>query len=289
MKKFLVFLSLALLAGAAHADPISAVLSIGTMLSSGVAAVGIAGLTLTQGLMFAGGALGLAGAVTGNKKLRNLGGVLGLAGGLSELAKGLASSGAAAAGEAGSGAGAQQLAQTATTPAEQVAAEVSGQAGSEVVKAAGDVATADADAINAALSQSGNAPAQAATQAATPASESFRASANYGPGMVQAPASGGLATAAKNVGSFIKDNKELVQLGAGLIGGAMKSTGDEDLLNRRAELEQEAQGRYSASVTGIRQPGQFIRPGVDVTANRPIQNPIRYVPKRGLIQSARGA
>lgn len=283
MKKFLVFLSLALLAGAAHADPISAVLSIGTMLSSGVAAVGIAGLTLTQGLMFAGGALGLAGAVTGNKKLRNLGGVLGLAGGLGELAKGLASSGAAVAGEAGSGAGAQQLAQTATTPAEQVAAEVSGQAGSEVAKAAGDVATADMDAINSALGQS------APVQAATPASESFRASANYGPGMSQAPAAGGLATAARNVGSFIKDNKELVQLGSGLIGGAMKGSGDQDLLDRRAELEQEAQGRYSASVTGIRQPGQFIRPGVDVTANRPIQNPVRYVPKRDLIQSARGA
>lgn len=286
MKKFLVFLALALSSAAASADPISAIASIATILGSGATVAGIAAgaLSLTQGLMLAGGALGLAGSLTQNKKLQMLGGALGLAGGLGQLAGKLTS--AAATGELAS-AGAEQLGQTAsvTAPAEQVAAEVGSQAAGAAADVATDVATADMNSINDALSSSAATTSGPATPS-TVASE-FRPSQNYGPGLTDAGGGGGLADAAKKVGSVIRDNKELINLGSGLIKGAMDSRSASDQLDRRAQLEQEAQARYSDSVTGIAPAGRFVRPGVDVTAGQP-QNPIRYVPRRGLIRSARG-
>lgn len=70
-------------------DPISAIASIGSMFASGgltAAGFALGGLNLAQGLMFAGGALGLLGGVTGNKTLSRLGMVAGLAGGIGQLA-----------------------------------------------------------------------------------------------------------------------------------------------------------------------------------------------------------
>ncbi len=67
-------------------DPISAIISIGTLFSTGGAV--LAGTaTLMQGLMFAGSALSLVGNLTGNSKLSKIGMFVGLAGGVGALAE----------------------------------------------------------------------------------------------------------------------------------------------------------------------------------------------------------
>lgn len=67
-------------------DPISAIISIGTMFATGGAV--LAGTaTLMQGLMFAGAALSLVGNISGNKTLSKIGMVVGLAGGVGALAE----------------------------------------------------------------------------------------------------------------------------------------------------------------------------------------------------------
>lgn len=68
-------------------DPISAVISIASMAGTYAAAGTFAAMTLTQGLVFAGAALSLAGNVTGNKTLSKIGMVTGLAGGVGMLAE----------------------------------------------------------------------------------------------------------------------------------------------------------------------------------------------------------
>lgn len=68
-------------------DPISATIAVVSMASTYAAAGTIAAMTLTQGLVFAGAAMSLAGNVTGNKKLSKLGMVAGLAGGVGMLAE----------------------------------------------------------------------------------------------------------------------------------------------------------------------------------------------------------
>ena len=68
-------------------DPISAIISISTMAGTYAAAGSFAAMTLMQGLAFAGGALSLAGNVTGNKSLMKIGMVAGIAGGIGMLAE----------------------------------------------------------------------------------------------------------------------------------------------------------------------------------------------------------
>lgn len=63
-------------------DPISAALSVTAMAGSYAAAGSFAAMTLAQGMIFAGGALSLAGNVTGNKSLMKIGAVVGLIGGI---------------------------------------------------------------------------------------------------------------------------------------------------------------------------------------------------------------
>lgn len=73
-------------------DPISAVISIGTMAGTYAAAGSFAAMTLMQGLTFAGAALSLAGNVTGNRTLSKIGMVAGLAGGVGMLAESITGS-----------------------------------------------------------------------------------------------------------------------------------------------------------------------------------------------------
>lgn len=68
-------------------DPISAVISIGTMVGTYAAAGSFAAMTLFQGLAFAGAALSLAGNITGNKSLSKIGMITGIAGGVGMLAE----------------------------------------------------------------------------------------------------------------------------------------------------------------------------------------------------------
>lgn len=118
-------------------DPVSAVVSVGSMI--GAASGGIAAMTLTQGLVFAGGALSLVGNISGNKTLSKIGMVTGIAGGigmLGEWATGatiggdwkvgdMMGSGAEA---ASSSAGALSGTPTGATPADAVRAEIAASA-----------------------------------------------------------------------------------------------------------------------------------------------------------------
>jgi hypothetical protein len=66
-------------------DPVSAALSLTAMAGSYAAAGSFAAMTLAQGMIFAGGALSLAGNVTGNKSLMKVGAVIGLIGGIGSV------------------------------------------------------------------------------------------------------------------------------------------------------------------------------------------------------------
>lgn len=68
-------------------DPVSAIISIGTMVGSYAAAGSFAAMTIMQGVAFAGAALSLVGNVTGNSTLSKIGMVAGLAGGIGALAE----------------------------------------------------------------------------------------------------------------------------------------------------------------------------------------------------------
>lgn len=265
MKKLLSLLLL-LAAGPAFADPISAVASIATMSSAAAATGGIvasigagmAGMTLASGLAFAGGALGLVGSITGNKKLRNIGGVLALGGGLASLFKDGA---ATAAGDVAKSAGKEALSQTATTPVEQVTQQMTAEQGKAAAEAAG-LGTDDLG-------------------IAQPAKES----------MVQGAAKAAEATTAAGqdtslIGKLsegLKKHKELAKIGAGLVSGAASG-----YMQRQAVQDQEGavkrqQARFSQSVVGVDPMGQFINPNADVTNVNP-RDPMRYVPRRGLVQ-----
>lgn len=66
-------------------DPVSAIISIGTMI--GTSSAGFAAMTVMQGITFAGAALSLVGNVTGNKTLSKIGMITGIAGGIGALAE----------------------------------------------------------------------------------------------------------------------------------------------------------------------------------------------------------
>lgn len=69
-------------------DPISAIISIGTMFTASAGFTAFASMTLLQGMAFAGAAISLVGNVTGNKSLSKIGAVVGLVGGIGSLAEG---------------------------------------------------------------------------------------------------------------------------------------------------------------------------------------------------------
>lgn len=271
MKKLLSLLLL-LASGPALADPVSAIVSIGSMASAagGVAAIGtavstgLAGMTLASGLQFVGGAIGLVGSLTGNKKLRNIGGLMALGGGLTSLFKDGA---AGAAGDAAKSAGKEALGQTPVAPVDEAyAAQAAGKAAEGAVPA-------------------GAVPAGAAD---------FGAPAEVGEPMVQsfAQASEATKSAAKDTSLIgrlaegIKSNKELVKIGAGLVSGAAQG-----YMQREAVKDQEAalvrqQGRFSRSVEGVNPMGQFINPNAAAVTDVAPQDPMRYIPRRGLVRRA---
>lgn len=256
-------LLLLLLPGVALADPISGLAAIGSAFAGATA-----GVTLVQGLSLAGSALSLVGAITGNKKLGNFGKILGLAGGFSSLLKDTFGK-AAAEGAAG------QLAQT-VTPVEQIAQEAT---------AAASAAPSAADAVSQA-------------QAAGLGTEDLVASAAKAPEVVDATPSpvrdalrkveasttpaGKDSSLLGRLAEGIKNNKELVTLGAGLVSGAASGYQQRALRKDEEAAIRRQQQRYSDSVKGVQPIGQFINPGADVT-NVPTRDPMRYVPRRGLV------
>lgn len=256
-------LLLLLLPGVALADPISGLTAIG----SAFAGTAAAGITLVQGLTVAGSALGLVGLVTGNKKLAKLGGILGLAGGITSLLK----SGMEAAAQAGTA----QLSQT-VTPVEQIAQEAT---------AAASAAPSAADAVSQA--QAAGLGTEDLVASAAKASEVVDATPSPVRDALRkievstAPA-GKDASLLGRLAEGIKSNKELVQLGAGLVSGAAQGYQQRALRKDEEAAIRRQQQRYSDSVKGVQPIGQFINSGADVT-NVPTRDPMRYVPRRGLV------
>lgn len=69
-------------------DPVSAIISIGTMYGTTAGfTTAVASMTVMQGITFAGAALSLVGNITGNKTLSKIGMVAGIAGGIGSLAE----------------------------------------------------------------------------------------------------------------------------------------------------------------------------------------------------------
>lgn len=275
MKKLFLLFALLALPGFASAEPISAIAAIGSMIASGgigaLAAGGIAGLAglgLTGGMMFAGGALGLVGSITGNKKLTQLGGMLGLAGGVAQAFNSLASA-AGTAGEA-AGAGAKALGQTAVTPAAEVAAETAGMTAEEALVAAQNAGLGTDDLVGQALSQSEKAVEMAKT-----------------PGILESGKSAASTTSSisdkvSGIGKWIKENKELTNLAGGILKGAGEAYASSQARKDAEEAEARRRAEFNASVTGMSRGGDFINPNADPTAGRSVRDPIRYAPQRGI-------
>jgi hypothetical protein len=254
MNKLLAFLLLLLGSGAALADPISAIVAIGTMVgaagaagaATGAATVGLAGaigaMTLTQGMMFAGGAISLIGNATKNKKLMNFGNILGIAGGVGELGKGLLAS-----------------------------ANTSGLLAEEGVKAA---APAVADAAGAAETVPAvQNPMRGVESAAAKAAAAGKTAQN-------ASLLDNMVDGLKGTGKWVNDNKELVKLGSGIIEGAAKNYAQQNELDQQEAYLDRRRREYSDSVKGMAPVPDMFDPNADPTAGRPVQNPVRYVPQQ---------
>ncbi len=271
--KFLIPLIALLFAGPALADPISAFAAIGTAVGAGAAAA------VTTGIMVVGTAISVVGTITGNKKLARFGGLVSLAGGVGALYQTMSQ---AATGVATNAAASTAAAEGATATASGVS---SGQA---VARGLGEAVPGLVDA--------GAAAAPAVAEAAAPAAQQLTgidaAMADAGAGATSAtsaasPVSDALAQASKHVGTFIKENKELVKLGGDLIGGAMRSQAAANQLEDAAAIERQKRADYNAGIQSGSSIPFTVNPNVTVT-QVPVQDPQRYIPQRGLINQTQG-
>lgn len=282
--RILIGALLALFTGSASAEPISAILSVATMVGAAGGAAGFSLATafssLASGLAFTGGALSLLGNVTGNKTLTKLGVVAGVAGLGTALfnATGAAATGAAATDAAGAG----QLAETAGSAplAESAGAAGAGAAGAEA---------AGGGLIDAA--GSGIAPSTAPSAFATAAPDAFPGSmpsdAGFAPGGAPpagaAPAAqvgsggggGGLVDSVGKGLDWLNKNKGVAQIGAGLIQGAATAYGQMSAQDAEMGYYDRLRRKFSDSITGMQGGGLQINPHATVTSVD-VQNPTRY-------------
>lgn len=268
-------------------------ISSGVAAAGGMAAIaagGLSAITLTSGLMIAGGALSAVGTLTGNKKLSAIGAVMGLAGGIGN-ALGKTASVADAAGAAKEAAGASstanvggQVVQGAAADALPSAAEAATKTASEASKAIGDggvlrsameaPAGPDFGALNSdtgGLVEGARGAAAAApdvVQAGAKATPNFGTLATESRGFYpdlmaqQAPQGGSWWDSVKDLGKdfakFTKDNPELTRLAGGAIGGVGEYLGGQQLVKDRMKAEMKysdwVRQRYSDSVRNLTVP-----------------------------------
>jgi hypothetical protein len=327
VNKLFIFLLAALAPGLALADPISAIVAIATMASAaggvgaigGVIASGMAGMSLAAGAMFAGGAIGLVGAVTKNEKLTRLGGVLGLVGGVGQMFTSLAQAGASA------GATAAELASDVGNVAQEAAGAASGglqEAGQLAAEqAAQDAATSAAaakqtaqdaafeSAPKATYSHEAQAQLRAAEgaraaevvnpESATAAKDAVRGARGYGVDGMTGKETAAYDAALKSAppetsaqfGQWLKDNKELANLGGGILKGAgemytqSRPSGNMQAAQERDELNRQ---RFNDSIKGLNPVNRY-KTNWDPTAQREVRDVTRFVSKRpGLIRQAGG-
>ena len=218
---------------------VAAAFSASAGLAAVAAATGLAGMVAGYA-MVAGAVLTGVGALTGKKDLMKAGSILSLAGGIGNIM-----AGSAAAAGSGAGAGAGTSAATAAGEAASAGTVESLYSASNLAGAGslGDAATAAANAAGGA-SPLGSFYGSAAEAAGT-AADAFGAGANLAPaanawgagitaspvqqaasGLTSSDVGGFLQRAAskvgdglKEVGPWVRDNKELVRLGSDVIGG----------------------------------------------------------------------
>ena len=283
--KLLVAGLLAFLANSAHADPVSAVIAVATMVGS-AGAIAATATGILAGISFAGAAVSLIGNVSGNKKLMKIGAIASAGAGLASLATSALNAGTGAANAAQETFRAAELADTANVSA---AADAASGASGAASTAAAETAAAD---VGRNVAQNGTAASAApATPAAAATTEAVApAVAETGGQVTKGTAFG---DAAKRAGSFIRDNKELVNLGGGLVKGAMeyKSVRDKygdarGLAEDERRWVDERRKAYSDSVRAAAAAPMPTVNDVNINQVTPQDPTKRYVPVRGLVNQA---
>lgn len=276
-------------------------------IAAGAAAIGTATTllgTIAAGAMMVGGALSLAGTVSGNEKLSKWGGIISAVGGVGAIANGIATSvGSQLAGE-----GAGLAAETgAATAGEATVSDVAQQAAASA-GGTGEVASSMIDPSAAALAGEGGTTTGLLNEAAGSGLASEAASAGglaadagtasgFGGagsdlavgglgaeglgtvGSAGAGAGGASSSPLSNISSWIKNNKELVDVGGGFLKGAMSSGEKKEellaYLREKEAAENRAKASYSASVTGAAGLPFRVNPSAQVKMGTPV-NPTRY-------------
>lgn len=269
---------LAAFAGPAAAEPISAILSVATMVGAAGGAAGFSLATafssVASGLAFAGGALSLVGNITGNKTLTKIGAVAGLAGLGTSLFNSAAQAGGAAASGAGAtdAAGAGQLAETAG--AAPLAADAAGAAGAADAAGGGLIDAASSSSAFSVGSPEvfpGNMP-EGVGFSGGPTVQSPLPSAQ------PAPAGGLIDRMGEGLGKgvdWLNKSKGVAQIGAGLIQGAAAGYGQMAAQDAEMSYYDRLRRKFSASVAGMQTGGLVINPHANVTEVPP-ENVNRY-------------
>jgi hypothetical protein len=239
--------------------------------TAGIAAGGLLG-----GMMIAGGVMTGLGTVTKNPKLTKIGAILSLAGGVGSAISKAGAAGAAASGAEAASSGAAASSSAAASPVIDATASTATQVGAGA--AATPVTTAAIDggmslapaasqtqpfSINSAIGAQTTAP-QMSLATSTPALNASSiaqeaALAAKSSTMGQSTATFGdamktLGDGARGAWKFIKDkeNAELIKAGSGLVGGAMKSYNEQDMMREKLRQEEEGRRRFNQSI--INQP-----------------------------------
>lgn len=208
-------------------DPVSAVVAVSSMGATYAAAGSLAAMSLTQGLVFAGGALSLAGNLTGNKKLSKLGSLVGIAGGVGMLGEAITGQTLAEGFKVGNLTGgatsAAESAASATAPLVESVAQA------PAAKELASMAATDT------AGQAARAMSTAAPAAATPTTAAAAAPA------VNSPQ--GLLRSALQ---FTKDNPMAAYVGGQLVSGVGNYLGAQDERDYADKLRRERTGRLNA-------------------------------------------
>lgn len=263
-------------------------LAAGASIAAGVAA---GASTIVGGLMIAGGVMSGIGAITGSKKLSKFGGLVSLAGGIGGLASGAWSQASQAIAEQAPSTATEALSQTpvaaeAAADAAAPAADAFSQAANPLQGVDNSLIGSNSQALQAAKSPieplvsggGGYSPSTGVNPAGITNGVGAQSAINsplQQLGHAAGDAWNGLKSGMSNVGGWIKDNKELAQLGGGIVGGAMNNVAKQRQMQQAYELEQEAADRkrqqYSTSVQGLQMP----------TYQAPAFNNTPIVPKKG--------
>jgi hypothetical protein len=259
---------------------------------STIATVGIAAMTTMQVVSAVGAIAAGVGAITGNKTLMQIGGVASLAGGIGSFAQGQGwmSGGAADIADASN----TSKMMTASSPGvADPSAAVAADTGAALAGETSASLATDPGAANYTnqMDMASDAAAGAGNVAGTPPTGLVNATAGdfaRADRAIVPPTSTATATSSsifgvlKDVGSFMKDNKELASLGLNFVGGMFddKKKAEAELYGARADKMRKQMANASAipDITGLK-----VNPAARVFNTAP--PPVYQAPRPGLINS----